>query len=132
MNTNSNNINQALATFIDRLTEMSDHAVQFGSDIMPEVLRQWLLSAIIRSWGSLICCTVGMIVTICMFIVGIRLTKRIEDTDDASMTRFVMVCALLILVGCLGTCIYTSVMNLFEIHITPYVYIVKHLKDLVN
>lgn len=63
---------------------------------------------------------------------GYSIDQTNRGTDDASMTRFVMVCALLILVGCLGTCIYTSVMNLFEIHITPYVYIVKHLKDLVN
>ena len=129
-------LNQALINFVTTITDLSQRAAQAGSEIMPEVIRQLLLSSAIKAGFGIVANVFCIICTIIIALMGRRYLNgyinKLTDSDERTVAKIVSVVIVIAIVINEGKSLYHNVIDLLTIQLTPYAYIIQHIKDLVN
>lgn len=130
--TTDDRLKDALTTLVTQITDWSNHAAQFGTDMMPELIRQYLAIGYWRCWFSL-CCTGLFVVLSTLFVLGVwRLTSKYEQNDNVDSIKTVSVILLVVSVIVFTMSLYHNVSALMTIKLAPYVYILQHVNELVG
>lgn len=130
--TTNDQLKDALATLITQITDWSNHAMQFGADMVPELIRQYLTLAywkcVLTLGGSVL-----FVILAALFALGVRKwandhgpSESVETAKDMSV---ILVAASLII---LAAVLHTDITELMAIKMAPYVYTLQHASDMVG
>lgn len=125
----------ALVNLVSQITDWSNKAIQFGNDVVPELIRQYLTVSYIKCWLSLLIWAISV-----LLIFGVAWATRRsvnakgkEIDGDARITVVVIgwvACGLASFFFLIAA--YCNISALVTIKVAPYVFTLQHASNMVG
>lgn len=127
-------LKDSLIALVNQITDWSNKAIQFGSDIVPELIRQYLTSAYIKCWVNIGVWAIALIGLYMATSTIVRYANRSADLScDGRVAIKVLTTLVCVIVGLIAIfSVYFDIADMVDIKVAPYVYTLQHAKDMVG
>lgn len=127
-------LKDSLIALVNQITDWSNKAIQFGSDIVPELIRQYLTSAYVKCWINIGAWAIALISLYMAVSAIVRYVNRSSDLScDGRIIIRVLTTIVCIIVSLIAIpSVYFDVTDMIDIKLAPYVYTLQHAKDMVG
>lgn len=130
--TTDDQFKEALTTLIAQITDWSNHAAQFGTDMVPELIRQYLMISYWKCLMGLGGCVLFVVLTIAIALGTWRWARKDSVGEVAETAKIMSVILVLLSLFLLGGSLCTNVPAIMTIKMAPYVYILQNASGMVG